>query len=204
MRGPAFLRGLADGPVPRIVQLEEQGFVTRTRFWYQNHQPLGLCRTFSRAGGKYKDSRLPSRERFLVECKSAPPLHAERIRVRVTRAVPLWPPTPQGCCGIQREQNIRSWFGVEIFYDTITISIRGLGACSHGRSRPHMHTLTSLVHSVPLHTLPLTTILAACCVPRCWFARSNLLELVDWFCARQQRVRCSRCMEQLCFYRCVA
>ncbi len=29
----AFLRGLADGPVPRIGQLEKQGFVTRTRFW---------------------------------------------------------------------------------------------------------------------------------------------------------------------------
>ena len=29
----AFLRGRADGPVPRIVQLEKQGFVTRTRFW---------------------------------------------------------------------------------------------------------------------------------------------------------------------------
>ena len=31
--GAAFFRGLADGPVPRIVQLEKQGFVTRTRFW---------------------------------------------------------------------------------------------------------------------------------------------------------------------------
>ena len=29
----AFLRGLADGPVPRMGQLEKQGFVTRTRFW---------------------------------------------------------------------------------------------------------------------------------------------------------------------------
>ena len=30
---PAFFRGLADSPVPRIGQLEKQGFVTRTRFW---------------------------------------------------------------------------------------------------------------------------------------------------------------------------
>ena len=106
--------------------------------------------------------------------------------------MPLWPPTPHICCGSQRERKIHSWCGDEIFYDNLTISLRGNGACSHGRSRPHHAHTDNTCDPVPLHTLPLTTLLAACCVFRCWVATSILLEQLFQLCARRPHVRAAR------------
>ena len=50
VHGAAFLRGRADGPVPRICAIGKTGF----RYMYPRlvaHHPLGLYRTFSRSGG---------------------------------------------------------------------------------------------------------------------------------------------------------
>ena len=46
----------------------------------------------------------------------------------------------------------------------------------HGRSRPPTHTLTSLSPTDPMHTLPLTTLLALCRAVRSVASTSILLE----------------------------
>ena len=97
---------------------------------------------------------------------------------RSAQVVPARPPSSQEKGGIQREQKTHTRNFYTVFDDTTTISEGGRCVLRHRSSRPPTHTLTSLSLTDPLHTLPLTTVLAPCRVSRCWSATSNLLEEV--------------------------
>ena len=70
-------------------------------------------------------------------------------------------------------------------YGNITISKGNRCVLRHGLSRPHQHILMLLSCPDALHSLPLTTIHAACLVVRCVCATTILL--VELFHERAQR-----------------
>ena len=97
------------------------------------------------------------------------------IRDHLSGVMPACARSPQGGCGLRREQLFYSWFYDQTFNDTITISQGVRYARLHGCTRQHQHTLTLLSRPDALHTLPLTTVLGLCRVVRLWFSTTNLL-----------------------------
>ena len=97
------------------------------------------------------------------------------FRDDLSGVMPACARTPQGVCGIHREQYFCSWSYDHTFNDNITGSKGVSYARSRGCTRQHHHILMSLSHPHALHTLPLSTILAACRVVRWLFSTTNLL-----------------------------
>ena len=93
----------------------------------------------------------------------------------VARVMPARARSPQRDRGTQREQHFYSLSYYLTFDDTITGSQGVRCARSLGCTRQHHHILMSLSHPHALHTLPLSTILAACRVVRWLFSTTNLL-----------------------------
>ena len=100
------------------------------------------------------------------------------FRAHVARVMPVCARSPQGACGLRREQQFYSWFYHQEFNDTITNSQGVRYARLHGRTRQHQHIQKSLSPTDALHTLPLTTILGLCRVVRWRIATTNLLEQI--------------------------